>query len=371
MPTPTGGATGRKSPCPGSCSSAGPPRRASGSGPLSKRGGPTSRPVSRCTPRPRFERLGALGVAYNMPADGQLTLGLFDDKAACSAGSCRTIFAPRATIERRGTDSTSGAARCRQGDYRLKAAYHPPLAAEYKMTLCNPGNPPWPTPDDRGDWLSDEANPQAVVSDGQWVFLAAPGCELGYSVIGLDEHRPAAMGHPRTLQPPLASRWPWKATISTCSTPGPESDRHQPFLRRQECHRPGVLMCLDKRTGRPGPLHPRDALFCAWPPGRIAKRYPGCGICATSKSFSPATYGGQPRYYCLDVGESTGALGLAAAGGKLYVSLFYENKLLVLDAASGKPTGEEIAIPAPVGLCQARRAHPAGRQRHGRCCGST
>ena len=45
-------------------------------------------------------------------------------------------------------------------------------------------------------------------------------------------------------------------------------------------------------------------------------------------------------------------MGLAAAGGKLYVSLFYDNKLLVLDAADGKPTGEEIAVPSPVGLCK-------------------
>ena len=108
-------------------------------------------------------------------------------KAACSAGWCRTSFA-LAGEHREPWDGLDQWGRpVPAGDYRLKAAYHAPLAAEYKMTLCNPGNPPWPTPDDRGDWLSDEADPQAVVSDGRWVFLAAPGCELGYSVIGLDE----------------------------------------------------------------------------------------------------------------------------------------------------------------------------------------
>ena len=48
------------------------------------------------------------------------------------------------------------------------------------MTVGNPGSPPWSTVDDTGDWLSDEANPQGVATDGKWVFLAAPGSEKGY-----------------------------------------------------------------------------------------------------------------------------------------------------------------------------------------------
>ena len=82
-------------------------------------------------------------------------------------------------------------------------------------------------------------------------------------------------------------------------------------------------------------------------------------------------YGGQPRYYRTDVGESTGALGLAAAGGKLYVSLFYENKLLVLDAATGKPTGEADRPSRPGRAVPARRATRCWPSAASRWCGST
>ena len=75
----------------------------------------------------------------------------------------------------------------------------------------------------------------------------------------------------------------------------------------------------------------------------------------TQKKFSPATYAGQPRYFCNDIGESCNALGLAAQNGKVYVSLFYEDKLLVLDGTTAEKTGE-IEVEKPVGL----HATPAG-----------
>ena len=52
---------------------------------------------------------------------------------------------------------------------------------------------------------------------------------------------------------------------------------------------------------------------------------------------------------CNDLGEPTNALGLAATADRLYVSLFDNDKIMVLDAASGQKVGE-IAIPKPVGL---------------------
>ena len=98
---------------------------------------------------------------------------------------------------------------------------------QYKMTVCNPGNPPWPTPDDRGDWLSDEADPQAVVSDGQWVFLGTPGCELGYSVIGLDETGQRRWGIRVPIQSALRFAGPG-GRLSQCALLRARPDRHHP-----------------------------------------------------------------------------------------------------------------------------------------------
>ena len=80
-------------------------------------------------------------------------------------------------------------------------------------------------------------------------------------------------------------------------------------------------MCLDKRTGRPARFTRETPYLrvATWP---YSEEGTWLWDLRNQKSYSPAKYAGQPRYYCLDVGESSGALGLAAAGGKLYVSLF-------------------------------------------------
>ena len=108
-----------------------------------------------------LQRQGALGVAYKMPTDGQLTLGLFNQQGSLLRWLVQDDF--RVASDHRepwdGLDQWGHPVAA--GSFLLKAAYHQPLAAQYKMTLCNPGNPPWPTPNDKGDWLSDEGNPQS------------------------------------------------------------------------------------------------------------------------------------------------------------------------------------------------------------------
>jgi hypothetical protein len=297
-----------------------------------------------------LQRQGALDVAYQMPADGQLTLGLFDPQGSLLRWVVHDEF--RTAGEHRepwdGLDQWEHPVPA--GQYRLKAAYHAPLVAEYKMTLCNPGNPPWPTPDDKGDWLSDEANPQAVVTDGQWIFLAAPGCELGYSVIGLDETGQRRWGIRVPMNPRCVSL-ALEGDFLYVLYSGPESTDTTHFYDGKNAIGRAIVMCLDKRTGRPTRFTRETPYLrvATWP---YTEEGVGLWELRKGRSFSPAKFAGQPRYGCLDMGESTGALGIAAAGDKLYVSLFYENKLLVLDAVSGKPAGEEIAIAAPVGLCK-------------------
>lgn len=296
------------------------------------------------------ESQAGLTVAYKMPADGQLTLGLFGKDGRLLRWVAKDDF--RFTGDNR--EAWDGLDQWGQpvpaGDYLLKAAYHGPLANDYKLTVCNPGNPPWPTPDDKGDWLSDEANPQAIVTDGKWIFLGAAGCELGASVIGLDETGQRQWGvrvafYPRCVSLALDHDYLY-VLYST-----PElTDKSSVFARTNAIER-AILMCLDKRTGKPAKFtrdNPRLSV-ASW---RYREEVSWLWDLRNNKSFTPATYGGQPRYFRTDVGESTGALGLAAAGnGKLYVSLFYDNKLLVLDVATGKPTGEEIPLDAPVGVC--------------------
>ncbi|HEX4140212.1 MAG TPA: hypothetical protein VHY09_07675, partial [Candidatus Methylacidiphilales bacterium] len=109
-------------------------------------------------------------------------------------------------------------------------------------------------------------------------------------------------------------------------------------------------MCLDKRTGKAAKFtlkNPRLKV-ATWP---YREETAWLWDLRNNKTFSPATYAGQPRYSLTDVGETTDALGVAAAANKIYVSLFYDNKLIAIDPTSGAATGEEIPLPAPAGLC--------------------
>ena len=130
-----------------------------------------------------LERQGALSVSYRMPADGQLTLGLYTKAGKLLKwlvqDEFRSAGAKPTGVGWVGSVGQTGGGR----QLSAQGADHAPITTEYKASVCNPGNPPWPTPDDKGDWLSDEYDPQAAVTDGKWVF--SPRRER----VGLFRHR--------------------------------------------------------------------------------------------------------------------------------------------------------------------------------------
>ena len=296
-----------------------------------------------------LERRGAIPVAYKMPVDGQLTLGLFDktDHLLKWLVQDEYRYAGDNTLFWDGLDQWGNAVV--PGDYVLKAVCHPPITLDYKMTLLNPGTPPWPTSDDKGDWLSDEADAQAVATDGKWVFLAAPGCEKGFSVIALDEKGQRQWGMSESFNPRSVSLDVSGDDLYMLYS-GPEiTDTSRVYTGDNAIGR-AVLLCVDKRTGEPvkftrNTSHLRVATW----PYRDAASY--LWDLRNNKSFSPLNYGGQPRYFKNDIGESTDALGLMVVRNKVYISMPYENKLLVLDAETGASLNDDIPINSPVGLC--------------------
>jgi hypothetical protein len=291
---------------------------------------------------------GAIAVPYRMPVDGELTLGLFDKSGQLLKWIVQDEYryAGENTQLWDGLDQRGNPVAA--GDYELKAVYHPLLSLEYLLTVAAPGTPPWPTPDDRGDWLSDEATPQAAATDGKWVFLAAPGSEKGFSVIALDEKGQRRWGVPAYFNPRSVALAASGDDLYVLFS-GPEStDRSRIFSGGNAIGR-AILLCLDKKTGRPAKftLQTPQLRVATWP-YRDAVSF--LWDLRNKKSFSPFNYGGPPRYFDLDIGESTDALGIAAAADKLYISMPYENKLLVLDAQTGTPAGGDIPLPSPAGL---------------------
>ena len=296
-----------------------------------------------------LEKRPVLSVAYTMPADGQATVGLYDKEGKLLRWVAQDVFRKKGENLEPWDGLDQWGKPVAAGSFALKGIYHPPLSTEYKMSVDNPGTPPWSTPDDKGDWLGDEANPQAAATDGRWVFLAAPVSEKGYSILAVDETGQRQWGAKIPCAPRCVSLAVEGDYVYALYS-GPETtNTSRIFLGKNTAIDRAFLICLNKRTGKPARFTIKDPQLkvATWP---YREEIAWLRDLRNNKSFSPATYGGQPRYSATDVGESTSALGVAAVGGKVYISLLYDNKLLELDAATGKPTGETIPVTAPAGL---------------------
>jgi hypothetical protein len=299
------------------------------------------------TAKPQAQSPG-LNVPYKMPADGELTLGLYDKDGQLvrwlTQGEFRYAGDNKEPWD--GLDQYGNTAAV--GSYMLRGVYHATITTDYRMSVANPGNPPWPTADDKGDWLSDEYDPQAAVTDGKWVYLAAPGSELGYSIIAVDENGQRQWGM-RTTSDGRAISLALDGNYLYAVYSGAELTENTRMYSGKNAIGKAILMCFDKRTGKPAQftLKQPSQIVANWP---YRNDYTWLDVLRNNKSFTPEVYGGQPRYFYTDVGETTNALGLAVLGGKIYISMNYDNKLLVVDPATGKPNGEEIHIESPVGL---------------------
>jgi hypothetical protein len=299
-------------------------------------------------PAPAQAKPQGLAVPYKLPADGEVTLGLYDTNEHL----VRWLIQGEYRYSGNNSETWDGLDQyghpAPAGSYTVKGIYHSPITTDYKMSVANPGNPPWPTADDKGDWLSDEFDPQTAVSDGRWVYLGAPGNELGWSVIAVDEtgQRQWGMRTPiggRAISLALSGNYLYVVFSGAELTDGTRSFNGKNAIGK------AFLMCFDKRTGKPAQftLKQPSLVVATWP---YHADYTWLDVLRNGKSFTPQVYGGQPRYFDMDVGETTNALGLAAAGGRLYISLNYENKLLAVDPASGHPTGDDVHVDNPVGL---------------------
>ncbi len=296
----------------------------------------------------RLERGGALPVPYNLPQDGETSLGVFDAAGRLVRWLLQADFR-RAGAQAESWDGLDSFGKpVPAGEYEVRGLYHPLLKLDYVMTATNPGQPPWPTTEGQGDWLSDESNPQAAVTDGDWVFLGAPGSEKGWAIVAVDEtgRRRWAVRwqvYPRCISLALSGDYLY-ALVS-----GPElTDNSRVYNGGPNAVERALLLCLDKRTGQYAGLSAQTGAFkiATWP---YRHQQFKLWDLRREMNFRPATYAGQPRYFDADVGETAQAVGLAAIGERLYVSLFFDGKLLVLDRNTGQQV-DEIPVPAPFGL---------------------
>ncbi|MDR1305720.1 MAG: hypothetical protein LBK76_10950 [Verrucomicrobiales bacterium] len=292
----------------------------------------------------------AIEIKYQSPKDAMVSLGLFDREGKLLRWLRMNEFARQGEnlVGWDGLDQWGQPLPA--GDYLLKGVWHGPLTLEHQATVNNPGNPPWPTADGKGDWLSDEASPQAAATDGDWVFLGAPGAEDGSSIIAVDGAGQRQWGYmyhcyPRSVALTVDGDYLY-ALFS-----GPESAGQPRVYPGGTVANRALLVCLDKKTGslaRFSREQPRLKI-AEW---AYSGSYRYMWELRNEQSFTLKEYGGQPRYFSVDVAEPAGAVGLAAAGDKLYVAFMDRDKIAEYDAATGAATGVEITVSEPGGLCR-------------------
>jgi hypothetical protein len=288
-------------------------------------------------------------VHYTLPKSGEVTLGVYD----ADGKLLRTLISGESRSAGKLSETWDGLDQWGKpiaaGSYLLKGLYHPTITTKYVMSFGNPGTPPWPTLDGKGDWLADESGPQAVASDGQWMFLAAPGAEKAWTIIGLDGTGQRQWGVVEPFNPVTVSLAVDGDYLYALFS-GPQ------LTDSTRMYRPGgtnaigraILVCLDKRTGR-------AANFSIGSPVKVIAKFGFTGQTSAlwelraQKGYSPANYSGQPRYSDNDVGETTDAIGLAVANGRIYVSMHDDNQILVFDANTANQV-DRIPVPSPAGL---------------------
>ena len=290
-----------------------------------------------------------LSVPYKMPADGELTLGLYNKDGQLvrwlTQGDFR--YAGQNKEEWDGLDQYGNPAA--PGNYTLKGVYHAPITTDYKMSVVNPGNPPWPTPDDKGDWLSDEYDPQAAVTDGKWVYLAAPGNELGYSIIAVDETGQRQWGIRVTTDGRATSLALSGDYLYAVYSGAALTDNTRSYTGKNAIGR-AVLMCFDKRTGKPVQftLKQPNQIVATWP---YRNDYTWLDVLRNKRVVRP---GGlrRPATLFLHRHRRVDQRFRSRRGWRQSLRLVELRQQAVGESipTTGKPNGEEIHVENPVGL---------------------
>jgi hypothetical protein len=254
-----------------------------------------------------------LQTRYELPRNADLSLGLFDPQGRL----LRQIVMEEPRVAGVNVEGWNGLDQWGKvippGNYLLKGIHYKSLKTEYVMTATSPGTPPWPTADGKGGWFADWQAPQAVVTDGETVYVAAPAAEQTDLIMAIGPDGKRLWG---------IRDGPWGRCISLalmgdrlyvmCSSPKKTagSPGHGVYKVGDKTIERGRMVCYDKRTGGlagPSVKSGRPITFATWD---FRDSVRGLWELRLNKSFSPATYGGRSSMACSGMCETTGALGL-------------------------------------------------------------
>ncbi len=263
----------------------------------------------------QYSTAGPIALRYDLPADAAVTLVVEKPDGT----RVRNLFGDYPRKAGRNTDYWDGADDAGHlvppGAYRVRGLYHRPLDAFYDFAYGNPGDPPYDNSLGTGGWLSNHAPPMAVAAGRDRVYLTAAFAEGATAVLGADYEgrRQWGVGNINAGMPAEDGKYLYLLVGGPSVAWGGAPENEVAIVR------------LDAATGKHAP----------WPDGKSMHSI--ATIASWDQWFKPhrpegelvATHGFDADW-C-----QRQTLGLAVAGGKLYASLHFQNRVVVVDADKG------------------------------------
>jgi hypothetical protein len=283
--------------------------------------------------RQLYSTSGPVPIRYGIPAAGGVTL-VIEDEQGRRVRNLISDYPREAGVNMDYWDGRDDEGRvAAPGTYRVRGLCHRGLDVTYEFAFGTPGNPPWPSADGRGGWLSNHTNHMAVLADEDRLYVAAPETEGPYPLIALDYDGNRVWGG--------LSRWYAGFMARAGDYLYVVNDRHALPARQPEDLDQDAeieLIRIDPETGREAvfPDGKSKHTIATWniQEQGTAKKWEGWTI--ENQAHDADWIGINPQ-------------GIAALNGALYVSLHYQDKLLKIDAESGTVTGD-IRLERPAGL---------------------
>ncbi|MFH1497329.1 MAG: FlgD immunoglobulin-like domain containing protein, partial [Verrucomicrobiota bacterium] len=214
------------------------------------------------------------------------------------------------------------------GNYTWGAYLHRGLKAEFVGSVGTAGTPPFPTADGRGGWGGDHSNPVACAADASGIYLLWPVSEAGKALVKIDQD----------------GRVVWRQNPFVGGGFGPffsvATDGRHVYLTRGTTE--VFLVRLDAETGA----------LLTWGEGGPSE-FPlyKSNLKSLPSAVAPVEVHDSRIHMQLDPGHviHPDPVGMAVHEGRIYVSHYSQDKILVVDAATGKQLGE-LSCPGPRGL---------------------